>query len=220
MGRPVKIFAASLVGKRFTKLIVIAVTDREQEIIVRCDCGVERVASKYPVFHGRMTSCGCSLSHPTHGKTGTLIYRTWDGMRRRCSDPNYAQYASYGGRGITVCDGWRESFENFYADMGDKPKGMSINRIDNNGGYWCGHCEQCVASGQKKNCEWANVETQQNNRRDNRRLIFNGLDMTVSQWSRTLGINRITLNNRLKRGWSLERMLTTPTQSYQRRSIQ
>ena len=182
-------------------------------VVVRCDCGVEKTVSKYPVLDGRIIACGCKRSGATHRKTHTPTYGSWCSLRDRCIDPTCAQYDNYGGRGITVCDNWK-SFENFYADMGERPADTSINRIDNDSGYWCGHCEQCVANGWTSNCEWASQKAQSNNKRNNRRLIFHGVDKTISEWSEFTGINRATLNNRVRRGWTIERALTANVQTY------
>lgn len=132
-----------------------------------------------------------------HGKAGTVEYSCWGKMKTRCHDPNDQSYARYGGRGIAVCDRWRESFENFFEDMGFKPSPRhSIERKNNNGPY-------C-----KENCTWATRLEQNNNTSQNRRITFGGQTMTLAQWGRSLGLNWHTLNNRLRRGWSLENALT------------
>ena len=118
-------------------------------------------------------------------------------MAKRCNNPKDKRYKNYGGRGIKVCDRWHK-FENFYADMGDKPMGMSIDRINNNGNY------------APENCRWATPFEQANNTVKNRKIIFKGKTLTVAQWSRELGIKRTTLSGRLNNyGWSTEKALTT-----------
>lgn len=114
-------------------------------------------------------------------------------MIRRCADPRVACYPRYGGRGITVCKRWFRSFEAFQADMGLRPVGGSLERIDNSRGY------------EADNCRWATRIEQQNNRRDNRRITFAGETRTLTEWGRVLGIPPHTLQTRLSRGWTVER---------------
>jgi hypothetical protein len=125
-------------------------------------------------------------------------------MKARCLNPAIPNYHLYGGRGIKVCDRWRDSFENFFADMGKAPyRSLSIDRIDNNGGYKLG------------NCKWSTNEEQANNKRTNHVLTFNGRSQTLAQWADELRIKRVTLQARITRyGWSVERALTTPVRRY------
>jgi hypothetical protein len=119
-------------------------------------------------------------------------------MRSRCSNPNDHAYHNYGGRGIQVCERWND-YAAFLADMGRKPHPkMQIDRIDNSKGYG------------PDNCEWAICKKNQNNKRSNRRVEFGGRVQTIAQWAEEIGINYRTLNNRINRGWTVERALTTP----------
>lgn len=124
-------------------------------------CGNETVVNGRDLLARNTTSCGCyqrecnSINHMTHGKEGTIEYMIWSSMLQRCINKNYKQYHRYGGRGITVCDRWLNSFENFYADMGDRPEGMSIDRRDNDGNY------------EPSNCRWATKTEQSRNRCNN-----------------------------------------------------
>lgn len=133
-----------------------------------------------------------------HGQD-TPEYIAWLGMKARCLNPRADQFANYGGRGISVCDRWLGSFENFLADMGRRPSVKhSVDRINVNGPY------------EKHNCRWATLTEQCRNRRRNRLLTFNGATRCLSEWSETLGISVQCIRGRLKAGWSLERALTSP----------
>lgn len=134
-----------------------------------------------------------------HGLYGTRLYRTWNGMRDRCTNKNSKDYQHYGGRGITLCDEWKDSsqffkwaLENGYSDK------LTIDRIDNNKGY------------SPDNCRWITNAEQQRNRNFNQNITYNGITMCVSEWSRKTGIARQTIQKRLAKGWNVERALITP----------
>ena len=133
--------------------------------------------------------------------TGTRERKTWNDMIQRCRNPNSKDYKNYGGRGIKVCERWHE-FEGFYEDMGDKPDGMSLDRIDNDGDY------------RPSNCRWATAKTQCRNRRGNRMLTYDGQTKCASAWAEVVGTTPSALHMRLVRGWSVERALTTPSRAY------
>ena len=122
--------------------------------LVRCTCGNEQVQSGGKLHAGR-GNAGCASCRSHRATAGGLTpeYQSWRGMRERCLNPNHASYANYGGRGIGVCDRWLHSFENFRADMGKRPKGFSLDRIDNERGY------------SADNCRWADTKTQARNTR-------------------------------------------------------
>jgi hypothetical protein len=109
-------------------------------------------------------------------------------MRYRCYSPSNAKYPIYGGRGIKVCDRWLESFENFLADMGEKPEGMTLDRIDPNGNY------------EPENCRWATPAQQANNLRTVRYLEHNGARHTITEWASILGTTRPAIIMRMRRG--------------------
>ncbi len=124
-------------------------------------------------------------------------FRVWAGIVQRCTNPNVDQWKDYGGRGITMCAEWRNSFETFLSDMGRRPSTKhTIERKDNNGNY-------C-----KDNCIWATREVQANNKRNNRRIEFNGETHTLMQWSKITGIDRNTIATRLNEGYTVEQALT------------
>ena len=120
-----------------------------------------------------------------HGKGGTPTYLVWKGLRNRCNNPNDVGYKNYGGRGITYCERW-EDYENFVQDMGNKPDGMSIDRIDVDGNY-------C-----KENCRWATRKQQNNNKRNSLNVTYNNQTLNLSEWAQLLKINYNTLYCRLQ----------------------
>jgi len=135
----------------------------------------------------------------THGLSGTKTYMAWADMKQRCLNPNNNLFKWYGQRGITVCDKWLV-FENFLSDMGKPPThDHTLDRIDNDGDY------------SPNNCRWATWKEQGQNRRSNRFLTHKNKTLNVTQWSEIISVNKNTLTYRLKRGWTVERALTTPT---------
>lgn len=144
----------------------------------------------------RSTGRPCTHGHTSGGRVSPT-YSTWLSMRARCSNPNVTYYADYGGRGITVCDRWQTSFEAFLEDMGEKPAGTSIERIDRDGHYEPG------------NCRWATLREQGRNKRNNLKLTLNGETRLLVEWSERTGIPYRKIRARLDRGWSAERALTT-----------
>src|SRR5208282_964998 len=109
-----------------------------------------------------------------------------------------------------VCKAWIESYESFYADMGERPKDMTIDRIDNNGNYSCGHCDECIANGWPANCRWATRKEQSNNTRSVRFIEINGVTRSVTDWCEIKGINYGTLRTRTDRGMDLKQAILKP----------
>jgi len=125
-------------------------------------------------------------------------YAAWVGIRQRCHNPRYARYSDYGGRGIFVCERWRRSFQTFLADVGAKPAGgFTIERVDNNGPY------------SPDNCRWISYHDQTRNRRSNVFLTHNGITLCLNDWAERIGMGRMTLTQRLRRGWSVADALST-----------
>jgi hypothetical protein len=126
-------------------------------------------------------------------------------MIQRCHNPSNSSYPGYGAKGISVCQRWRDNFINFYEDMGPRPSNLhSIDRIDNNKGY-----SPC-------NCRWADRDKQQSNKSTNKNVTYNGVTKCVAHWEKALGMNKGTLRERFKRGWSVEQAIETPVAAWNR----
>jgi len=180
-------FLVNLTGKTFGRLTVIsAAASRNKKTCWNCICvcGNKKVVSGGSLKRGKTRSCGClqrealKKNRTTHGKSKTLTYGVWGAMKRRCYDEKNKHYKDYGGRGITVCERWHK-FEYFLEDMGEKPNGFSIERIDNNVGYF------------KENCFWASPLIQSRNTRRNVSITFRGETKTIAEWSDLLGLDRM-----------------------------
>ena len=147
-----------------------------------------------------------NMAKITHGMKGTAEYRAWLAIKTRCHNPNFPWYRYYGGRGIRVCDQWKNNFVQFYNDMGLRPSNNhSIERLNNEGHY------------EPSNCKWATKKEQCNNKRNNRKLKLNKIELTIKEWSDLTGIPWATIGARIDRlGWSVREALTTP--SYAKRN--
>lgn len=195
-----------MTGVRHGMLVVVAHAGRNRHKhhvwLCRCDCGNEKVVEGAYLRTGHTRSCGCATAvligtrrrRHGHAPLGnpSREYITWNGMKRRCYSPKVEMYPIYGGRGIKVCDRWRDSFEAFLADMGPKPAGFSLDRIDPDGNYEPG------------NCRWATAGEQSRNRRTARMLTINGVTRNLSEWSRLTGLRHTTILWRLRNGKPIE----------------
>ena len=171
---------------------------KEIQLLCKCDfCGSEKWYPKAYVVNGRSKSCGCSASKTKHGEWHTRLYGIWSGMKRRCYVTTCKMYKNYGGRGIKVCKEWHEyiSFRDWALTNGYNDK-LTIDRINHNGDY----CPE--------NCRWASYLTQQNNRRNNHYVEYEGMTYTVSQLARKVGIKGSLLSARLRKGWPMEKALS------------
>lgn len=201
-----------LIGQKFGKLTVAEWAGKANLGVARkamcdfwlcrCDCGKTTVAASRWIKHGNTTSCGCS--HAKHKMTGTRTWIVWTGMKGRCSNPKNEDYPRYGGRGISVCDRWKESFSDFYADMGDPPtKSHTLDRVNNELGY------------SPENCRWATRKEQNRNTRRNHWVEWRGESKTLAEWGEDprlieLGITKFYLCTRIWSGWTVERAMTAP----------
>jgi len=188
--------ALSLTGQRFGRLLVIhrAGSRYEQSLWhCVCDCGKECDALGILLMRGSCKSCGCLRSEImaqrkiTHNRSKTLLYGVWLAMRRRCTDPKNKSYSRYGERGIRVCDEWNNSFQSFLSDMGECPKGMSLERVNNSKGYF------------KENCRWATPTEQSRNTRRNVWLTAKGKTQLACDWARELKMSQANLYGQLRR---------------------
>lgn len=140
----------------------------------------------------------------THGYTGTRTFKSWESMKQRCFNPNSKDYANYGGRGITVCQQWINSFETFLADMGERPEGTSLDRREPDGNY------------EPSNCRWADPTTQQRNTRVSKWLMVNGISKPLTEWARETGLYHSTLLRRMNAGWPPEKIVGQPSRKSRR----
>lgn len=199
-----------ITGQRFGRLIAQRYShtrDKRAYWICLCDCGNEKAINGHAIRGGKTISCGCKFSevmierNKTHGLSHLGEYRIWSAMRERCRSPRHIHYERYGARGISVCNGWNKDFKSFYDDLGPRPLGRySIDRIDNEKGYTCGHCDECKDKGWKLNCRWSNDVDQANNRCNSITVTHNGREMLLVELSQETGIPYTTLYQRHRKG--------------------
>jgi hypothetical protein len=206
-----------LTGQKFNRLTVI--TDSGKRLygialwLCKCECGKETTVRSDHLRSGATKSCGClhrevsserCKNKATHEMVNIPEYGVWDAMIQRCTNPNNSAYHNYGGRGITVCDDWLNSFLNWFTYMGPRPSDdHSIDRYpDNDGNYEPG------------NCRWATREEQANNRRNNIFFNYNGKDYTAVQISEQFNINIGTFKGRINNRWSVKDAIETPVKVY------
>lgn len=172
----------------------------------RCECGAAVDVETHQLKCGKTKSCGCwkndvnSKRLKKHGCEPKRLYWIWGGIIQRCTNRNASEYKHYGGRGITVCDEWRYSFDafRFWALVNGYAEGLSIDRIDNDGNY----CPE--------NCRWADNATQSRNRSDNHLITYDGRTQTVSDWANELNICKQTVIKRSERNWPLDKPIPRP----------
>jgi len=194
----------NLAGQVFGKLTIIEQVDDPRKGAhwrCLCECGNTTVTAGCRIVSGKTTSCGCWKRNcqRTHGMGKTSTYLSWQEMKRRVTDPNKESYKYYGARGITICDRWKESFENFLSDMGPRPEGTTLDRKEVNGNY------------EPDNCKWSTQKEQCNNRRDNRHITWNGETLNLAQWAERTGIGEGIIRDRIDIwNWPVEKALTKP----------
>lgn len=193
-------------GTRFTRVVVlkeVASRNRVRYLLCKCDCGKVWEVQVRSLTRGDTKSCGClrrerfiERKGMQHGESGTPLYTAWVNMRQRCSRKSHPSYVHYGGRGIRVCKAW-QSYETFrdWAHESGYAEGLTIERIDVNGGY------------NPENCTWIPQSEQSSNTRRTLHLTYKGKTRTGKEWAEALGIKRDTLYGRLRKGWPIERVL-------------
>lgn len=200
-----------LTEKKFNRLTVIERAENNKynraTWLCKCDCGNMIIVSGNALLKSNTKSCGCLRSETVrksknkiHGMTDTRIFHCWSAMKDRCTNERHKAYKNYGGRGIRVCDEWLHDFQTFYewAMENGYSDELSIDRIDNDGNY------------EPSNCRWITYKEQQNNKRTNHYLEYDGEVKTIAQWAEIVGIKRKVLTQRINNGWTTEKALTTP----------
>ena len=217
-----------ITGKKFGKLTAIRLDHKGknkslqsvQYWLFKCDCGKEKIIKKQNVLNGNTKSCGCihrdSLikRNKKHGLSYTRLYVVYAGMKARCYDKKHISYKYYGERGISVCDEWKNDFNSFHEwsikngyDENAKKGECTIDRIDVNGNY----CPE--------NCRWINIEKQNRNHRNNKKITINGKTLCMTEWEDVLGFPVGTIRRRTNLGWPIERIISTPIINNKQRRV-
>lgn len=191
---------------RSEKLTVIGVADKKPEerrwrLHCLCDCGKTIDIFPYQFKNGGVKSCGCLRSAENRdGRSLHPLYGIWNQMMGRCYRESDKHYHRYGGRGIAVCDEWHDfwSFARWSDSIGGRPEGYEIDRIDNDGDY----CPE--------NCRWATRKQQMGNTSANAMIEYGEKRQSLAEWADEYGLEWNTLWNRIKRGWAIEKAITTP----------
>lgn len=199
----------NLIGRKFGNLTVIEeapdyvspLGKKMTQWKCKCDCGNEIIATSRNIKTLHTKSCGCLNHVQIHGESRSRIYRIWKDVKARCYFPSHKSYTNYGRRGVKMCDEWKNSakafvdwsFSHGYSDD------LTLDRIDSNKGY------------SPDNCRWVTMKTQGNNKRNNHRIEYNGKTHTVTEWEEICGFGRGMISRRLKRGWPVEKAITTPS---------
>ena len=211
--------AKDLTGQKFGRLLVLERKgySKNKHILwlCKCDCGNFTIVRVDYLNNGKSKSCGCYHSEicrknivkvsnpPIHNLSNTRLYKIWSSMKDRCYNSNNVNYKNYGGRGIKVCSEWKKDFMNFYnwSIKNGYKSNLTIDRIDVNGNY------------EPDNCRWATIKEQVYNKRNTIRIKYNNKSYNLYELSKIYNISTMNLYYRLKRGWSIDRILNTPVKS-------
>ena len=192
-----------MIGTSFGRLTVISIAGRSSNNQLKykcqCLCGQTTIVRKSNLTDGHTKSCGCyrrelgHIKNLSHGGVGSDAYGIWESIKKRCCNPKSKNWENYGGRGITICDRWKDDYGLFLKDMGERPfKGAQIDRIDNNKGY------------EPENCRWTTSKNNNRNRRNNTMIEFKGQSRCLAEWAEIMGLKQGTLLNRIRKGWAME----------------
>lgn len=217
MGAPL-----NLIGEHFGRLTVLEKApnriynngDSRRAWLCSCSCGKQVIATTMDLRCGDTKSCGCLLNETrvkkatTHGHSGTRLHHIWVAMRKRCHNKHSSDYQHYGGRGISVCDEWDNSYQEFmdWALRNGYSDDLTIDRIDVDGWYT------------PSNCRWVSMREQANNRTTSKYITYNGETHTISEWSRITAIRYSTIYYRVCHGWDAERIFADSTKINQFKS--
>lgn len=199
-----------LTGHVYGRLTVLHIAPKNGSATMwmcRCECGTEKAVAAGSMRNGVTRSCGCLHKESSaangrlstvHGMKNTPTYASWRAMRKRCGNKNDQAYDRYGGAGISVCESWQKSFAAFLADMGERPEGTSIDRINSLGNY------------EPNNCRWADRKTQNRNKKDTLKVFFLGRFWPTAELAERTGMKRDALNSKLKKGVQIECAIPAP----------
>lgn len=205
-----------LTGERYGKLTVIALVGIDNSGHTswecQCDCGNTKIVRGSHLKSGNTRSCGCEAINQLiqrstkHGMEHTRLYRIWQGMMIRCYNPESNRYDRYGGRGITVCDEWKNDIKVFieWAMKSGYQDNLTIERKDNDGSY------------SPENCRWVTMKEQMNHTSRSRYITVMGVTKTASQWADETGVNSSTILERIKRGWKPEEAVMKPARKQEK----
>lgn len=201
-----KFIPSAHINKKYNRLLILEevlppIRSKDRALML-CDCGKKKIISMWEVVTGSIKSCGCLQKEnhvKTHSMSRTKEYRAWLGMKARCYNKKNVNYKFYGARGVQIDETWRKSFEEFFKHVGISPSPKhSLDRIDNNSGYFPG------------NVRWSLREAQDNNRRDTHLITYSGKTQSITLWAKELGIKRSTIFGRLESGWSEHDAILAP----------
>lgn len=196
-----------LTNKKFNNLTVLALSEKKEGgksyWICKCDCEAIVIVQGYILKKLKQMGCNecgnklISIKNRRHNDMGTRLYETWTNMKTRCSNTKYSMYKDYGGKGISVCKEWIDYLDfKKWAIKSGYSEDLTLDRIDNDKNYY------------PENCRWSTMKEQQNNRTNNHLITYNGLTLTMMQWSERNNLVYGTLQRRIYSGWDIERALT------------